>query len=153
MSRDWDKELAKIDKQLDSLPDERLLPAPRPAAAAPGAKPTAPAAAPPAAPSSPRATVGVVLRLLLAVAVAVGIMFWPYDTRCGAGLAGYLAAVGGVILAGGWSAVWTWRHRAAKSHVLSIAVMAWGIALAAAEVLPRVGYAQPDPARTLWVCE
>lgn len=161
MSRDWEKELAKIDRQLESLPEE-VPPNTRPAGGAPsGARGPAPAvgriaAGPPAAAAAPAGrsgVVGVVLRLLLALGVAVAVMFWPYDARCGVGLAGYLGAVAGVVLAGGWSAVWTWRHRAGRAHVLSIAVVAWGLALAAAEVLPRVGYAKADPARALWVCE
>lgn len=155
MSRDWDKELARIDKQLQSLPDDP--PPARPAAGtrADVARPAAAAGAQPAAAAGTgrKATAGVVLRLLLALAVAAGIVFWPYDARCGVGLAGYLAAVTGVALAGGWSAVWTWRHRTPRAHVLSIVVVAWGLALAAAEVLPRVGYAKADPARALWVCD
>ena len=163
MSRDWERELAKIDKQIESLPDEASQPQPRPASAVPAAGARAralPQGGPPQTvvtgavpPASGKVTAGIVLRLLLALGVAVGVMFWPYDARSGVGLAGYLGAVAGVILAGGWSAVWTWRHRSAKAHVVSIAIVAWGIALAAAEVLPRIGYAKADPTRTLWVCE
>ena len=161
MSRDWDREMAKIDKQLESLSDDALrsrgeggqLPAGRGAGAEralpAGSRPGAALAASPA----PSGTIGVALRLLLAAAVAVGVVFWPYDARCGLGLAGYLGAVAGVALAGGWSAVWTWRHRSPRAHVLALALVGWGLALAAAEVLPRVGYARADPARALWVCE
>ena len=39
-----------------------------------------------------------VRRLILAVALGVGMVFWPYDTRCGVGLFGYLAATGAVML-------------------------------------------------------
>ena len=158
MSRDWDREMAKIDRQLESLSDEALrsrseggqLPAGRGDRALPAG--SRPAGALPAAPA-PSGTVGMVLRLLLATAVAVGVVFWPYDSRCGLGLAGYLGAVAGVALAGGWSAVWTWRHRSPRAHVIALALVGWGLALAAAEVLPRVGYARADPARALWVCE
>lgn len=163
MSRDWEKELAKIDKQLESISDEALLggkgagapvPAPVPAKPAGKALPAAPAgsAAAPAAPARTR-TLGVALRLLLAGAVAVGVLFWPYDARCGLGLAGYLAAVGVVTVAGAWSAVWSWRHRSGRGHVAALVLVGWGVALAAAEVLPRIGYAKADPARALWVCE
>lgn len=164
MSRDWDRELAKIDKQLESLSDDALAPrggaaqapagrgAPDKALPPGGRPPVAPSAAP--SPAAARSSaVGVTLRLLLAGTVAVGVLFWPYDARCGVGLAGYLGAVAGVALAGGWSAVWTWRHRAPRAHLLALALVGWGLALAAAEVLPRVGYARADPARTLWVCE
>ena len=49
---------------------------------------------------------------------ASGSLFWPYGSRCGAGLAGYLGAVAVVIAGGVWSAVWTWRHRAGRAHTL-----------------------------------
>lgn len=167
MSRDWDKELARIDKQLESLSDEALLPAdkekgatPRPSAAAPAAPSVVtgrPAPGNTAATGTPQQertrTLGVMLRLLLAGALGIGMMFWPYKAACGLDLLGYLGAVSLVSLAGAWSAVWSWRHRSARAHVIALALVGWGIALAAVEVLPRIGYAQPDPTRTLWVCE
>ena len=166
MSRDWDKELARIDKQLESLSDDALLPAGKETRAAPR---TGPSTAPPAGavvgrppagggagatPQQERTrTLGVMLRLLLAGALAVGMLFWPYKAACGLDLLGYLGAVSLVSLAGGWTAVWSWRHRSARAHVIALVLVAWGIALAAVEVLPRIGYARPDPTRTLWVCE
>jgi hypothetical protein len=163
--RDWAKELAKIDKQLESISDEALLPAPAPAApaapAAPGkgkgapAKPAAKAEVPTdvAAARARTTTLGVMLRLLLAVLLGVAMLFWPYEARCGLGLAGYLGAVGAVVIAGGWSAVWSWRHRAGKAHVLSLLLVVWGLVLASMEVLPRVGYAKPDVSRpATWSC-
>jgi hypothetical protein len=153
MDRDWERELAAIDKQLASVSDEQL--------SARVATPTV--AAPPRVPPSgvPRAPAGmsgdgptpagVLLRLGLAVALGVGILFWPYANRCGVGLAGYLAAVSTVAAAGVWTAMSTWRARAARSHVLALALIAWGIVLAAIEILPRVGYAS-DPARITWGC-
>ena len=78
---------------------------------------------------------------------------WPYEARCGVGLAGYLAAVGVVTASGVWSAVWTFRHRAPRAHVLALLIMLWGLALAAIEVLPRVGYAIPtDKHPAAWTC-
>ena len=87
---------------------------------------------------------GVFLRLLLSVALGVGIYFWPYDARCGFALLGYLAAVGVVTASGVWSAVWTWRHRSARGHTLSLLLILWGVILGAMEVLPRVGYAKTE---------
>jgi putative flippase GtrA len=111
-------------------------------------------AGPSAPPSGPPTTnFGVYSRLTRDVAVCVGIIFWPYANRCGAGLAGYLGAVAAVIIAGGWSAVWTFRHRAARAHVLSLLLVLWGLILASLDVLPRVGYAKPTlehPAA--WTC-
>lgn len=145
MASNWDKELAKIDKQLESMSDEALLPVKSdatPAAKAEGVTI-----------QRQTTTLGVMARLLLATALGVGMAFWPYASRCGAGLFGYLAAVGVLIGAGAWSAVWTWRHRSAKAHILSLLLMVWGGVLAAQEVLPRVGYAIPTEAHPAsWMC-
>jgi hypothetical protein len=97
-------------------------------------------------------TLGVMARLVLATALGVGMLFWPYDAKCGVGLAGYLAATGVVVAAGAWSSVWTWRHRSSRGHVLSLLLILWGGVLAAIEILPRSGYAKPDPARPGWSC-
>lgn len=145
MPSNWDKELAKIDKQLESISDEALLPV----------KPDAPPAARLQGEAVQRQTTtfGVMARLLLAVALGVGMVFWPYSARCGAGLFGYLGAVGVLIAAGGWSAVWTWKHRSPKAHVLSLLLMLWGGVLGAQEVLPRIGYAIPTEAHpAAWMC-
>jgi hypothetical protein len=80
-------------------------------------------------------------------------LVWPYDARCGAGLAAYLGATGVVALGGVWTAVWTWRHRAARAHTLSLLIVLWGLVLAAVEVLPRTGYARPSADRpAAWAC-
>lgn len=158
---DWDKELAKIDKQLASMSDADLVAEPaRPALpAGKGAKPaprqsaSAPAAEP-AAVGGKYATLGLYARFGLSVALGVGMMFWPYDAKCGAGLALYLGAVAAVIISGIWSAVWSWRHRASRLHVLSLLILTWGLVLGSLEVLPRVGYAKPNvlhPAN--WACK
>ncbi|MGI9076293.1 MAG: hypothetical protein ACR2G6_03045 [Gemmatimonadaceae bacterium] len=159
---DWDRELAKIDKQLASVSDEELLRA----SATPPAKASAPApfkrgAAPSAHGLTPatRPTRGwaVYLRVLVALGIAVGILFWPHATypiRCGPNLFLYLGGIALIALAGMWSGVWTWRHRAGAAHVASLMVVAWGIGLAATQLLPRVGYARPDLNHpTTWFCE
>jgi len=144
-SSNWDKELAKIDKQLESMSDEALLPA------KPNASPAEKVQA--KAVQRETTTFGVMARLLLATALGVGMFFWPYSARCGAGLLGYLAAVGMLVTAGAWSAVWTWRHRSAKAHLLSLLLVLWGGTLAAMEILPRVGYAIPTEAHpAAWMC-
>jgi hypothetical protein len=137
---DWDAELKKIDKQMESMSDKAMIPAP-----AKGASPAAKAAV-----AQERATTRTwpaFLRLALATALAVGILFWPYPSNCGAGLAGYLAAVSVVTLGGLWSSVWTWRHRTARAHFLSLLLVGWGLVLGAREILPHAGYAKADPAR------
>ena len=143
---DWDAELKKIDRQLESMSDSALIPAP-----AKGAAPAAKAAV--VAERATTRTWPAFLRLALATALAVGILFWPYPSRCGTGLAGYLVAVSAVTVGGLWSSVWTWRHRTARAHVLSLLLVIWGLVLGAREVLPHLGYAKADAARPAgWVC-
>ena len=139
---DWDAELKKIDKQLEGMSDSALIPAPPK-----GAPPAAKAAV--AAQRETTRTWPAFLRLALATALAVGILFWPYPSRCGVGLAGYLAAVSVVTVGGLWSSVWTWRHRTARAHILSLALVAYAIVLGAMEILPRTGYAKATVERPL----
>ncbi len=142
----WDAELKKIDRQLESMSDSALVPAaPR------NASPTAKADV--VAQRESTRTWPALLRLALASALGIGILFWPYPSRCGVGLAGYLAAVAAVTIGGLWSGVWTWRHRTSRAHVLSLLLVLWGLVLGAIEVLPRVGYAKADPGRPAgWGC-
>lgn len=138
--RDWDKELAKIDAEMSKSANRPAAP-PRPGAAPMTGSPSAPVVGLPG--GAPTTNFGVYARLTLAVAVGIGIIFWPYANRCGLGLAGYLGAVAAVIIAGGWSAVWTFRHRAGRAHTLALLLVLWGLILAALDVLPRMGYAKP----------
>jgi hypothetical protein len=149
--RDWTKELAKIDRQLESVSDEALFPT----KGAPGKGPKSAATrAENVDKQNTTSTLGVFIRLLLSVALGVGIIFWPYDARCGFGLFGYLAAVGVVTASGIWSAIWTWRHRSARGHTLSLLLVLWGVILGAMEVLPRVGYAKADALHpATWTCK
>jgi hypothetical protein len=160
---DWDKELAKIDKQLASMSDADLLgDQARPALpAGKGAKPAAvQKTAGPSAPSEPAptgsraATWALYGRIGLSVALGAAMMFWPYDARCGPGLGLYLGAVATVIISGVWSAVWSWRHRAARLHILSLLVVLWGLLLGSIDVLPRIGYAKVTlPHQASWICK
>ena len=139
--RDWAKEMAEIDKQLESVSDQQLFPEKKGAAPAE----TSTVAGDRAVANSWPA----VLRLMLSVLLGVAILFWPYEHRCGLGLAGYLFAVAAVAGGGVWSAVWTWRHRTGRAHALSILLLVWGLTLGATEVLPRIGYAKESLA---WSC-
>ena len=143
-SKDWDSELKKIDRMMEGASDEALLPAKT-------AK-TSQARAEAVEKQRSTSTLGVMARLVLATALGVGMLFWPYDAKCGAGLAGYLAATAVVTAAGVWSAIWTWRHRSSRGHILSLLLILWGGVLAAIEILPRVGYAKPDANRPGWSC-
>jgi hypothetical protein len=164
--RNWDAELAKIDKQLSSISDEKLIAEQR-AAAAPVA-PGVPVGSRPAAATMPAGAVKGIpivnvrgervwaawLKVLIAVAAAVSLMFWPWPARCGAPLVGFTAATAAVTLLGVWSALGTWRHRLGLAHAASLLVIVWGLVLGARETLPRVGYAIPTIDRPAgWTCD
>lgn len=140
-ARDWDKEMAKIDKQLESASDAQLFPQKKDASPQQQAQV--------AVKQETTKSWPAILRLGLSVVLGVGILFWPYANRCGLGLSGYLLAVSAVAGSGIWSAVWTWRHRAGRAHTLSILLLLWGLVLGATEILPRVGYAKQ---KLLWSC-
>jgi hypothetical protein len=54
-----------------------------------------------------------------------------------------------IIVGGLWTVAWTWQHRMVRGHAVAMVMVLWGIALVAAQVLPRVGYAA-DAAK--WWC-
>jgi hypothetical protein len=150
--RDWDKELADIDKLIASGGA-----APQ---ASPGAKPAAApargrgAAQPPAAGGGRLAALRHTpfftwVRLVLALGLGIGMTQWPYTHGCGLPLYGYLAGVLTVILASFWTMVSSWKSRSGLAHFLSIILLFWGTALAAREVLPRIGYAKTSAP---WQC-
>jgi hypothetical protein len=142
---DWDKEMKKIDRQLESISDDALI-------STPGAKAPAEKARVAEVQKS-TTTFGVFARLVLAVILGLAMLFWPYSVRCGPGLFAYLFASAMVGVGGVWSAVWTWRHRSAQAHVLSLLLVVWGLVLAGLEILPRVGYAFPTLAHpATWMC-
>src|ERR1051325_192939 len=158
---DWEKELAKIDKQLASMSDDQLVapPAVPGRASLPAGKGARPSTVAPSAdtgstPMSRGAVFALYLRVGLSVALAVGMMFWPYDAKCGAGLSLYLGAVIAVIVSATWSSIWSWRHRAARLHTLSLLLLMWGLILGALAVLPKVGYAKPTVLHPeAWACK
>jgi hypothetical protein len=146
--RDWDKELAAIDKVMAKAPApparQAALPSGAPAAQpAPRTQAEAPIAI------GRKAALFTWIRVLLAVAVAAGMTQWPYANACGAGLLLYLGAIGGVVLAGLWSTVTSWRARMGLAHSIALLVTLWGFILAAATVLPRIGYAKTA---AVWWC-
>jgi hypothetical protein len=83
----------------------------------------------------------------LGAALAVAMPFWPYAKAYSWGLFLYMFAVALVIVSGIWSARLTWITRLAIAHTLAVTILIWGVTLAAAETLPRIGYAK---AETTW---
>jgi VIT1/CCC1 family predicted Fe2+/Mn2+ transporter len=144
--RDWEKELAAIDRAIERQPQSQ------PPAAAPRGGP-APAASPtPSVGTTPPgrgATTTAWLRVLLVVLLGAAMPLWPYSRGCGVGLFAYLAAAGVVVLGGVWAAVSTWHRRRPVAHIVALLVTLWGMGLITAEVLPRVGYAKQA---VRWTC-
>jgi hypothetical protein len=86
-------------------------------------------------------------RLSLVMALTAGLFFWPYARTCGGGLYGLLGAELAVVIGGMWVAAYAWRRRTARAHVASVVLALIGVSLIGAELLPRIGYARPDPSR------
>lgn len=147
--RDWDRELAAIDKIIATTPPAKLTPGEAPAP--PTSAPVAPRAEPRAmsAPSSKRDWFSTWFRVGLGALLGVAMTQWPYFHACGTGLFLYLGAVGVVGLSGLWGAASSWRRRLGLAHLVSLLVLGWGLVLAAAVVLPRTGYAKRA---AVWVC-
>ena len=134
--RDWDKEMAEIDKIIAKQP---AVPAGKPAmagASAPAARPQAPSPVV----RSGRATLTAWLRVGLGVAVAAGVTQWPYLHACGLAAYGYAIAAGGVVLAGLWGAVISWKRRMGLAHGVSLLVALWGSVLLGRAVLDRTEF-------------
>jgi hypothetical protein len=80
-------------------------------------------------------------RFLLVFALSAAINFWPYGHACGFGLFTYMFAEVLIVVGGLWTVAWTWQHRMPRGHGVAMAMVGWGLALIAAQVLPRMGYA------------
>ena len=130
--REWDKELADIDKVIARAP----------ASPGPGALPVGKAAALPAPARTRKVALTTWLQVLLGGLLAIGMTQWPYAHGCGIRLILYLGATGVVVVAGLWGAITSWHRRMGLAHILALLVTGWGLVLVAREVLPRVGYAK-----------
>ena len=151
--RDWDRELAAIDKLMAAGPPAPASPPAATPAVRASAAPTAPAAAQAArrgAAPGRHAALFTWLRLALGLGLGAAMTQWPYIHGCGLPLFLYLGAVAAVLVAGVWSTISSWRTRSGFAHFLSIGLIAWGGVLAAREILPRVGYAKTTAE---WICQ
>ena len=133
---DWTTELRKIEREYDGLPPE----------------PT------PAELTRRRASerreqerlrdstlkIGAWGRAILVIALATAINFWPYFRGCGIGLFAFVGAESMVVLGGLWLVVWSWYGRMVRTHVIAVGMVLWGLALLAAQTLPRIGYARVE---------
>ncbi len=146
-NRDWDKEMAAIDKVIAKggyVAPSGGAPAPQ---GAPSAAPAAVHA--PGVPAGSRAWFGMWVRTLLVLALAVGLQVWPWTRFCGFKLYWFLTATGVLALASSWVMVTSWKRRSALSHILGLLMLGFSVWLAAGEILPRIDYAK---IHRVWAC-
>jgi len=137
--RDWDRELADIDRAMAKQGDA-------PVPAAPGA---ARAPAPSGAAPRRRSVALTWFWVLLAVVLAAALLLWPYQHGCGLQLVFLLGAAGVTAVIAVLAAVASWSHRRALAHVISLLVLLWAGFVVVREALPRVGYARTS---LTWMC-
>jgi len=144
--KDWEKEMAEVDRLLKKLPYGEPTPS---ASSAPTVR-KMPAVAPPGADLTAAGQwLGTWARVVLGLLIGIGMTQWPYTHGCGLRLIFYLMGVAAVIAAGTWSGISSWKRRFGVAHVLSQGLIIFGLVLAAREVLPRIGYAK---AEAPWLC-
>jgi hypothetical protein len=155
MAREVDRLLAGLAYR-GPQPDERPArgdgpkPNPRGDGPKPNSVPRRASRPKPRAEATTRATLAALwARVGLGVLLGGMITQWPYAHACGLPLLAYFGAITMVIVAGAWAAVASWTRRHPSSHVLGLLLVLWGIALAAYQILPRVGYAAE---RWGWQC-
>ncbi|MEA2724217.1 MAG: hypothetical protein QOH59_1988 [Gemmatimonadales bacterium] len=132
--RNWDKELADIDKVI---------------AKQPAASPAPPAGA--GKPGSPQRRFVALTWFWtgLAVVLAVALPLWPNDKSCGLKLVFYLGLAVIALLMGVLGALASWSHRRGLAFTLSLLAILWAGVMATREILPRVGYAREE---LHWTC-
>ena len=130
--RNWDKELADIDKVIAKQP------APPPAGERPAVTPP-----------QRRFVALAWFWTALAVILAVALPLWPNDKSCGLRLVFYLGAAGIALLMGVLGALSSWAYRRGLAHLLSLLAIVWAGVMAAREILPRTGYARQE---LRWTC-
>jgi hypothetical protein len=143
--RDWDREMREVDKLLAKLPDAE--PPPLRGVPTVPVTPRAPAGQAPVepGPARGRAWLSTWLRVSLGLALAVGMLAWPYAHACGLKLVFYLIGATTVTIAGVWSAMTSWKRRLGWAHALSIVLIVWGLGLLGRQILPRIYDKTPVP--------
>jgi hypothetical protein len=123
--RDWDKELADIDRAIAKQ------------GGAPGSAPV------PAGATPRRRFVALAwFWTLLAIVLAVALVIWPFDRTCGIRLIFFLGAVLVGLVLGVVGSFTSYAHRQGLALVLSLLVILLTGIMGVREVLPRTGYAK-----------
>jgi len=139
----WDRELAKIEREFDGLPPEPRRPDPRVRLLVPEPGPAVDNGSP----------IAVWARLTLVASLPAALAFWPYARECGLGLYAFLGAGAMIGVGGIWVASCTWRNRMGFAHSLALGLVLAGLVVVGMQVLPRVGYARVDPSHPpRWQC-
>ena len=133
--RNWDKELADIDKVIARQPAPPPAPAPGPGK--------------PASPAQRRFVALTWFWTGLAIILAVALPVWPNDKSCGLRLVFYLGFAGLALLMGVLGALASWSYRRGLAFALSLVAILWAGIMATREILPRVGYAKQE---LQWTC-
>lgn len=143
--RDWDKELADIDRLIEKPGGSRPVPQ------KPG--PRSAGKVTPAGPErrglTRKEVLGTWARTAFGVALAISVVQWPFASPCGFPLMIHAGAIGMVLVAGVWSATVSWRRRVGAAHVVSLVTLLTGVVLALLLLLPRIGYAREVAS---WFC-
>lgn len=145
--RDWDRELADIDRVIAKQGNASGGSAPAPA---PAPAPTPGPRAPLPPPAVRRRSVALTwFWVVVALALAAALLIWPYQRACGLQLFFYLGAAGITGLIALLGALASWAHRRGLAHVVSLLIILWAGFVALREVLPRIGYARESRD---WMC-
>ncbi len=132
--RDWDKELADIDRAI---------------AKQPGTPPAKPGTGPGAVTPQRRFVALAWFWTVLSVLLAVALIIWPFENSCGIRLIFFLGAALIALLLGVVGAVTSWAHRQGLAMLLSLLVVVFAGIMATREILPRAGYAKET---LVWTC-
>jgi hypothetical protein len=124
--RNWDKELENIDRAIAKQP----------------AAPVTPPAVTPPTTSQRRFVALAWFWTIVAIVLAVALLFWPYDRSCGIRLIFFLGAALLAVVMGMLGAFSSWAHRQGLAMFISLLVIVWAGVMAAREILPRAGYAK-----------
>jgi len=142
---DWNRELRAIEREYDGLPAE---PSPAQVRAQRRAERRAREEA-----AQRMAIVGTRARVVLVASLVGALYWWPYASTCGGGLAAFVGAQLMIVVGAVWCAAISWRNRLVASHTAALALLVVGLALLAAQVLPRLGYVSVAGIHTTtWRC-
>ena len=153
--RDWDKELAEIDKLMGAPPAKAAPPSQLPVHGTRDAEPSAGRVASASDGGVARSVTRVPrpatvwLVALLGPVGAAGLAVWPYPKACGLPLGVYLVGLLAVWGASIWGMRTAWAAQRAAAMVIGVLTLVASLTLVALEVLPRVGYARTS---LTWTC-